>query len=470
MRAPTRANLLLARATARRHELSVRLALGASRGRLARQLLGESLVLSGLGAALGLVFAKWFSGLLVRQLSTTTNNVHLELTLDWRVLAFTAAVAIATAVIFGTVPAMRATRVDPNDAIRKRRARDRRTGPVRARQPAGDRPGRAVDGADRRRGLVPANVQLACDAPARIRSAARPRRCRQPSAFATRTRRARGPLLEAARRPPRRQVQHAALSVVTPMSGSTVQTWLEPRRQTHRGRRQGRLRQPRVARLVQDLRTRLIAGRDFTSADKPGAVAVAIVNEAFARKFTGSVNPIGRTVREPSRPSARTPSARSSAMRPTPRIARCATLPPTILPAVRAEPDAAVVCVDQRAGGDRFSARPDEDPRSAFTAVNSGVAITFRPIEDQIDAALTQERLVATLSGFFGVLALLLAALGSTASRRTPSAAAGRKSACAWRSVRRRPASSRWSSAASRCSSAWASSVDSRRVCGPRRS
>ena len=103
---------------ARRHELSVRLALGASRGRLARQLLGESLVLSGLGAALGLAFAKWFSGLLVRQLSTTTNNVHLELTLDWRVLGFTAAVAIATAVIFGTVPAMRATRVDPNDAMK----------------------------------------------------------------------------------------------------------------------------------------------------------------------------------------------------------------------------------------------------------------------------------------------------------------------------------------------------------------
>ena len=214
--------------------------------------------------------------------------------------------------------------------------------------------------------------------------------------------------------------------------------------------------------------TRLIAGRDFTSADTPGAVAVAIVNEAFARKFTEA---------EPARPHRARALATERRTRardrrlwwPTPRIARCATRAADFLPAVRAESDAAVVCVDQRGVGDRFSARPDEDPRSALTAVNSGVAITFRPIEDQIDAALTQERLVATLSGFFGVLALCWRRSGSTASRRTPSAAAGRKSACAWRSVRHRPASSRWSSAASRCSSAWASSVDSRPAYGPRR-
>src|SRR5207245_6187709 len=77
------ANLQLARATARRHELSVRVALGASRWRLARQFLVESLLLSGIGAVLGLLFASWGSRALVAQLSTVVNRVYLDLSLDW---------------------------------------------------------------------------------------------------------------------------------------------------------------------------------------------------------------------------------------------------------------------------------------------------------------------------------------------------------------------------------------------------
>lgn len=113
------ANLQLARATARRHELSVRLALGASRWRLVRQWLVESLLLSSVGATLGLLFASWFSRALVSQLSTATNRVYLDLAIDWRLLAFTAAIAVATAVLFGTLPALRGTRVAPIEALKE---------------------------------------------------------------------------------------------------------------------------------------------------------------------------------------------------------------------------------------------------------------------------------------------------------------------------------------------------------------
>src|SRR5206468_3497726 len=81
------ANLLVARAISRRHELSLRLALGASRWRLLRQLLTESVVLYGIGAVFGLTLAMWSSRAIVRLLSTPTDIVFLDLSLDGRVLA-----------------------------------------------------------------------------------------------------------------------------------------------------------------------------------------------------------------------------------------------------------------------------------------------------------------------------------------------------------------------------------------------
>ena len=126
------ANLLLARTTARRHEFNVRVALGASRWQLARLLLAESLLLSGVSALLGLGIALWGSRLLVRQMSTLTNTVFLDVQLDWRVLAFTAAVTTIAALLFGIVPALRASRAQPIGAIRDhgRDATGRRRGGV----------------------------------------------------------------------------------------------------------------------------------------------------------------------------------------------------------------------------------------------------------------------------------------------------------------------------------------------------
>ena len=107
------ASLMLARTLARRREFSVRLALGSSRWRIARLLFIESLIVAVAGAAVGLVFASWSSALLVRQLSTWQNTVSLDLALDWRVLAFTAALACLSALIAGVAPVARAEERGP---------------------------------------------------------------------------------------------------------------------------------------------------------------------------------------------------------------------------------------------------------------------------------------------------------------------------------------------------------------------
>jgi predicted permease len=106
------AGLLMARGSARQKEIAVRLSLGASRGRIVRQLLVESVMLALIGGAAGLLVSFWASSTLVRLLSSGKNPIYLPVGIDVRVLAFTAAVSILSGIVFGLVPAIAATRVN----------------------------------------------------------------------------------------------------------------------------------------------------------------------------------------------------------------------------------------------------------------------------------------------------------------------------------------------------------------------
>lgn len=112
------ANLMLARASVKKREFAIRMALGASRSRLLRQILLESGLLAACGAILGAGLAQPLSRALVNSLDTSQNTIHLTIVPDWRVLLFAATVAIATCLIFATLPALRSTGAEPLSSLK----------------------------------------------------------------------------------------------------------------------------------------------------------------------------------------------------------------------------------------------------------------------------------------------------------------------------------------------------------------
>jgi putative ABC transport system permease protein len=407
------ANLLLARANARRHELSVRVALGASSWRIARQLLVESSLISAAGACLGLLFARWGAALLVGELSVGNDPITLDVGIDWVVLGFTALVAMATTLLFGTVPALRSTRVQPHDALKEQ--------------------GRSIVGESRFGfGSLMVVVQIALSlvlvvgAGLFVRtftSIARVRLGFNPDPILIVDMNGKRSAVSPGERPElwerMRQaalsvpgVRSAALQSITPMTFSGWNTLIE---------------NPRGMSLSEDQRLvnvnavspdwfatheiPFVAGRDFTPADRKGSPVAIIVNETLMKKYFGGENPIGRSIREITRPGEPAPDLHIiGVVRDAMYLSPKETIPPTMYRHVpQTETPGPGMDMAVRAQSPALITRSLAD---ALQRVDRDVTFTFKPYKEALRANTVQERMLAMLSGFFGGLALLLAALG----------------------------------------------------------
>jgi predicted permease len=168
------ANLLLARAAVRRREIAIRLSMGAGRGRLLVQLLTESMMLAGLGGAIGFLIGFWVRDLLWSLRPPLFRQIDMDLSMDYRVLLFTLAVSLATGLLFGLAPALETARADLVNELRERSAQSS-GGRIPSPQFAGGRAGGAIHGRADRGGPVPAQSAKCPEYRPRIRRRA-PRR------------------------------------------------------------------------------------------------------------------------------------------------------------------------------------------------------------------------------------------------------------------------------------------------------
>ncbi len=405
------ANLTLARSSARARETAIRLALGASRSRLVAQGLSESLLLAGAGALAGAGLAPFLSRSIVWFLSTQGNHLNIDLSADWRVMAFTGAFAVLTCVFFGLAPALRSSRLPPAAALS-----------AGGRGSTGNRERFALQ-----RGLavlqVAVSLVLLSGALLLVQSfwnliTLHPG-FRQSGLFVTYVHFGQQPpdrlavlkmeLLEKIRSIP--QVQAAATTSHVPLYGSS---WTMGVRVTSAKQvREGASKITWVSTdFFRTLEIPLLLGRDFNEHDTATAPKVVLVNETFLRRYLGNANPIGATVRtgaEPGYPEATyevigvVKDTKYSNLRQ--EIQPIAFAPASQHPV--SGPWAAVMV------------RSSEPLPGVIAAVKQRVAELDRSIRmdasvlrTQVREALARERLMAWLSGFFGALAAVMVMIG----------------------------------------------------------
>jgi predicted permease len=396
------ATLLLGRAAARAHEIGVRLALGAGRLLVVRQLLVESCLLAAAGGAAALVLARWGSRALIR-LST----VNLRLAADWRVLLFTALVTGMATLLFGLAPALAATRVDIQRALQN--AGGRAAGP--RRQIAGKalvvtqvalsllllsgagQLARSLGNLRHQHFGFRAENVLTAELPWEFN----PRMMARYAAI-------RGPLYERLNALP--GVRAAALSGFGPMGGD---------------QHTGPLAAPGVpgqmarivhvsARYFEAMGIPIVDGRPLTAEDRAGAPPVAVISETAARVLFGGANAVGRQVAGEKQWNAKNAMVVVGVARDV-RFFNPGDPFGIILYVPLEQSPAPVTAVVVRTAGDPALAAAAV--RAVLHEVDRDLAVSaIRPLADVVDARLSQPRMLAMLSAAFGLLALVLTSVG----------------------------------------------------------
>jgi predicted permease len=409
------ANLLLARSRARGREMAVRLAIGATRLRLIRQLLAESLLLATIGSLLGLLFALWGTDLLLTMVAKGPTPVRIDLSLDFRLLGFTAAVSLLTVVLFGLAPALRASRVDLVPALKENAA------------------GFVGGGSRLMLGKVLVVSQVALSLSLLIGAGLFIHSLQNLRRFDAGFRRENillfsldpglvgykdgqltnlyKQLLERLSALP--GARSVSLSSVTPMDNTQWISEVSVQGYAPTSNEGMLIERNAVGpKYFETMGTPILLGREFGPGDDGNAPKVAIINQTMARTYFADDNPIGKRIglygqgweNNQTEIVGVVKDSRYDNLRRTPR-------PLVYTPFLQR---------DSNLEGMTFMVRTVTNPVSLMDRVRREVQaldknvplFNVKTLTAQVETSLIQERLIATLSGFFGLLALLLACVG----------------------------------------------------------
>jgi len=405
------AGLLLARSSARSHEVAVRISLGARRGRLVRQVLTESLTIALLGGALGIVVARWGSAMLLRVASSGSRPVPLDVSNDVRVIGFAMLVSVGTGLLVGAFPAIRVSRFGLYDAFRG-------AGRVMG--------GRSSHRLPLGRVLVMSQIALSLvlvvTAGVFVRTLRNllvidPGYEREHVVVARLDVRAAGydsaqlpalydRLLGAAAAIP--GVRSTSLSLNALAGGGTrTSGFVVPGRTLPPGESSSAQENYVTPDYFNTVGMTLAQGRGFTRSDKDGAPKVAIVSESMARHFFGTDRVVGSRFGYETPPDLEivgvVRDARVNALREA--------APRLVYRPLAQGPREYMTSLEVRVAGPREPVTASL--RNAIRQVDPMLPLRdIVPLSDLLERGLTSERLVARLAGSFGVLALLLAAIG----------------------------------------------------------